>query len=164
MELAKPGDVALTRIGTPQYKAPEMMEKGTYDSMVDVWALGVVLYEMFHLQRMFPDPYRVLEHIRENKQRPFDLDCPDSIEKLVKQCTQRDPNNRPDIRTLFEQVDEIKCELDAAKEARGIQSMRVTDTIKPQRKCRNQSNWIITAKLNLSMLMTKHVQLIKMAG
>ena len=66
-----------------------------------------------------------MEHIREDKHRPYDNDCPESIIELVKQCTQKDPKNRPDIRTMFEQVDEIKCELDAAKEARGIQSMRL---------------------------------------
>ena len=56
-----------------------------------------------------------MEQIRDNKHRPFDCDCPKSIEQLVTKCTQRDPKNRPDMRALFDEVDEIKFELDAAK-------------------------------------------------
>ena len=70
-------------------------------------------------------PFLIMEQIRDNKHRPFDRDCPKSIIELVKQCTQKDPKNRPDIRTLFERADEIKSEMDLARHERGIQSMRL---------------------------------------
>ena len=69
-------------------------------------------------------PFLIMKQIRDNKHRPFDRDCPKSIIDLVKQCTQKDPKNRPDIRTLFEQVDEVKSEMDLAKQEQRIQSMR----------------------------------------
>lgn len=37
-----------TFCGTYEYMAPEMLFKGEYDYRVDVWALGVLLYEMLH--------------------------------------------------------------------------------------------------------------------
>ena len=52
-ELANKDDVAETSRGTPQYQAPEFIGRGAYDAKVDVWALGVVVYEMFHRHRMF---------------------------------------------------------------------------------------------------------------
>lgn len=58
-----------------------------------------------------------MEQIRDNKHRPFDHDCPKSIELLVTKCTQKEPRNRPDVRAVFEEVDEIKYELDVTKEA-----------------------------------------------
>ena len=34
--------------GTPQYMAPELLQKGEYDAKaVDVWAFGVILYQLF---------------------------------------------------------------------------------------------------------------------
>ena len=36
----------LTITGTLQYRAPEMFEGGGYDEMVDMWALGVLIYRL----------------------------------------------------------------------------------------------------------------------
>jgi calcium-dependent protein kinase len=36
----------LTPTGTLTYKAPEMFYGGGYDEKVDLWALGVILYEL----------------------------------------------------------------------------------------------------------------------
>ncbi|CAD8105742.1 unnamed protein product [Paramecium sonneborni] len=32
--------------GTPQYMAPELVKKGTYDQSVDIWACGVILFKI----------------------------------------------------------------------------------------------------------------------
>jgi serine/threonine protein kinase len=36
----------LTNTGTLYYKAPEMFGSGFYSQSVDVWAIGVICYEM----------------------------------------------------------------------------------------------------------------------
>jgi calcium-dependent protein kinase len=35
-----------TRTGTIFYQAPEIFEGGGYDAQVDMWALGVILFQM----------------------------------------------------------------------------------------------------------------------
>ncbi len=32
--------------GTPEYLAPEMIENQTYDEKIDIWSVGVLVYEM----------------------------------------------------------------------------------------------------------------------
>jgi len=41
-------DVRNTFCGTLDYMAPEMLEKGKYDYHVDIWSLGVLLFELVH--------------------------------------------------------------------------------------------------------------------
>ena len=37
----------LTNTGTIYYKAPEIFEGGNYSQDVDMWAVGVIIYELF---------------------------------------------------------------------------------------------------------------------
>lgn len=36
----------LTLCGTPLYLAPEMVAQSQYDQSIDIWALGVITYEL----------------------------------------------------------------------------------------------------------------------
>jgi serine/threonine protein kinase len=45
--------LATTVCGTPYYFSPEMCQKLPYNNKSDVWALGVVLYEMINLRKPF---------------------------------------------------------------------------------------------------------------
>lgn len=44
-----------SRFGPKCYAAPELLEGKVYDSSVDYWSLGVILYEMCTLQHPFLD-------------------------------------------------------------------------------------------------------------
>lgn len=39
--------------GTPEYLSPEMISKQGYDEKIDVWALGILLYEMKYTRTPF---------------------------------------------------------------------------------------------------------------
>ena len=42
-----------TQIGTPLYMCPELYKRERYDTKVDNWALGCILYEMMLLKPAF---------------------------------------------------------------------------------------------------------------
>lgn len=43
-------------IGTPYYMAPEVILKKGYDERIDVWGLGVCMYELLSLKKPFQEP------------------------------------------------------------------------------------------------------------
>lgn len=45
-----------TKTSTPQYKAPEMF-LGQYNQQIDIWALGIVAYEMLYKKLPFNSEY-----------------------------------------------------------------------------------------------------------
>ena len=45
----------MTKTGTPQFKAPEMIESFMYDEKVDMWMVGCVLYTMLFGYSPFGD-------------------------------------------------------------------------------------------------------------
>ncbi|KCZ79683.1 NEK protein kinase [Anncaliia algerae PRA339] len=49
-------------IGTPYFMAPEVILKEGYDERIDVWGLGVCLYELLALKKPFEGPQTVKLH------------------------------------------------------------------------------------------------------
>jgi len=47
----------LTNTGTPDYKAPELYEGGSYSQLIDLWAVGVMLFEMVEKRLPFRREY-----------------------------------------------------------------------------------------------------------
>ena len=51
--LRNTGEFAATRIGTPYYMSPEIMDGKRYNSKTDIWSLGVILFELMCLKLPF---------------------------------------------------------------------------------------------------------------
>ncbi|MGW2445847.1 Stk1 family PASTA domain-containing Ser/Thr kinase [Streptomyces sp. NPDC001675] len=88
-------------LGTVSYLAPEQMEQGAADPRVDVYACGVVLYEMLTGGKPHSgdSPAQILyKHIHEDVPPPSALvpGLPPELDGLVASATARVPDLRPD--------------------------------------------------------------------
>ena len=87
-------------VGTPGYAAPEQMVSSVVDERADLYALGVVLFEMIGGRRPFPghDPLQLATSKLSQDAPPLSSTgklVPPALERLVAQLLQRDPADRP---------------------------------------------------------------------
>ncbi|HUL76456.1 MAG TPA: serine/threonine-protein kinase [Vicinamibacteria bacterium] len=87
------------RSGTPSYMAPEQIEKGEVTSRSDIYALGLVLYEVFTGKRAFAARSLVARRER-GETRPDSpsshvRDLDPAVEHAILWCLEPDPARRP---------------------------------------------------------------------
>jgi len=46
-------DMSKTLCGTPYFWPPEVCMKSPYNAKADIWAMGVIIYEMIHFRKPF---------------------------------------------------------------------------------------------------------------
>jgi hypothetical protein len=85
--------------GTPAYQAPEQLTGGTITVRTDVYALGVLLYELLTGRRPFEAPTRD-EQLRRQKAppvKPSELvaGVPPEVDGVVLRCLAPEPKDRP---------------------------------------------------------------------
>ena len=83
--------------GTPGYMAPEQLEGREVSARTDVYALGLVLYEMFTGRRALTAD-AVGPSRKGMPVAPVALDLPDvdpAVEHVILRCLERDPGRRP---------------------------------------------------------------------
>jgi eukaryotic-like serine/threonine-protein kinase len=88
-----------TIVGTFQYMAPEQLEGSAADARTDIFALGVVLYEMATGRRAFDGKSRasLIASILDRDPEPISAIqplTPPSFERLVYTCMRKDPDER----------------------------------------------------------------------
>src|SRR5688572_14928348 len=87
-------------VGTPGNAAPEQMVSSGVDERADLYALGVVLFEMISGHRPFPgnDPLQLATAKLSQAAPPLSSTgslVPPALERLVAQLLERDPSERP---------------------------------------------------------------------
>lgn len=84
-----------TRIGTPLYISPELVQNKIYDYKVDIWAAGCVLYYMcfftapFSAENIISLGYRIV-HANPKMPKGYSFE----LEQLILNCLQKDPVKR----------------------------------------------------------------------
>ena len=98
-------------IGTAAYMAPEQAKGRAVDRRADIWAFGVVLYEMLTGQRAFKGD-DISETLASVLKDTLAIDAlpagtPSRLRELVARCLQKDPRQRQ------RDIGDVKLELDA---------------------------------------------------
>jgi len=105
-------------IGTVSYLAPELVVEGRADARADVYAAGVVLFELLTGRKPHEgeSPIQVAyKHVHEDVPAPSTLvpGIPTYVDALVARATARDRSLRPaDARVLLHQLHRVKQALD----------------------------------------------------
>ena len=112
--LTAPGQtITEAAIGTPAYMAPEQGLGEPGDQRVDIYSLGVVLFELTTGRLPFEADTLVatmLKHIREEVPQPhlFNPEIPVNVENVIFKSLAKRPEDR------YQNVDEMVADLDAA--------------------------------------------------
>ena len=85
-------------LGTAAYMSPEQARGQAVDKRADIWAFGVVLYEMLTARTLFAGD-TVSDTIAEVLKRDIDLaalpaETPSSLRHVIARCLERDPRKR----------------------------------------------------------------------
>ena len=112
------GQGGLTRtgsmIGTVAYMSPEQIQGGEADRRTDVWALGVVFYEILTGERPFalPDEVQTLNAVLNKEARPIREvrpEVPAELADIIHSALQKNRATRPDSVELLARLEKFKA-------------------------------------------------------
>jgi Protein kinase domain len=104
----------MSMVGSVSYMAPEQLRKQAIDERVDVWALGVVLYELIAGRRPFPAETITDASIRIAIENPDPLPATvgTHVANAIARCLEKDPNAR--LQSVAELADALAPGTDRA--------------------------------------------------
>jgi serine/threonine protein kinase/tetratricopeptide (TPR) repeat protein len=117
------GAIGMTRtgafLGTPRYMSPEQVEGKPADGRADLYAFGLILYEMVIGDVPFTgeSTLKVMyQRIQEKPKSPKLLrpDLPNWLVKIIMRCLERDPNDR------YQNAYEILADLQGGQSGSGV--------------------------------------------
>jgi serine/threonine protein kinase len=121
-------------LGTPHYMAPEQAKGVPVDARSDLYALGIILYEMLVGKVPFDDksiPAILVKHLNEQP-RPLSQLRPGlapALEAIVLRCLEKEPGSRyQSAQELSETLAAAETELASARTAPGLPPIPSTPT------------------------------------
>ena len=97
------GDVRKTFCGTPEYNAPEMLLKKGHDTRVDIWSIGVLMFEL--LAGYSPFVAKSNQDLYQNIRRlkiQWPKDMPPLAKNLIGKILKLNPLDRPSLQEILD--------------------------------------------------------------
>ena len=143
----RPLTEAGTVLGTFQYMAPEQLEGKEADARTDLFALGAILYEMATGRRAFNGKSQASLIAAILSAEPTPLSsiqalAPPALERLVKVCLAKDPDDR--LQTAHDVMQELKWIAEAGSAA------GVPAPVAARRRSRQRLAWVLASAFGLA--------------
>ena len=90
-------------VGTPLYMSPELFKNVLYDSKIDIWALGIILYQMTHASKL-PFECKSFEQLKIHINHPkieFHSTILRSFKNIIIKCIDASPHKRIKLDVLI---------------------------------------------------------------
>jgi serine/threonine-protein kinase len=139
-------DISITQtssiLGSPGYMAPEQLRSTkTVDTRADIWALGVIIYELAGSRHPFHADTVTEVAVKIAMDDPPPLVEAPALQAIVSRCLQKDPEDRyPDVAALADALAEVCGRRDLAAtvhallgRSAGTSESRRRSAAKPQR-------------------------------
>ena len=118
-------------LGTIAYLSPELVTRGVADTRSDIYAIGIMIYEMLTGEQPFQgeQPMQIAyQHANDTVPRPSLKNplVPPQLDDLVLWATDRDPERRPnDARALLDKLYEVARAVHGTVPEQGLDATRV---------------------------------------
>ncbi|GIL74765.1 hypothetical protein Vretifemale_4685, partial [Volvox reticuliferus] len=90
------------RTGTPFYASPEVRQHGNLTKASDLYALGVVLWEMWHGRPCYQRVRGIKHYIHASGYPSFPSHCPAAYADLTDRCLRRPLEERPQLDEVYD--------------------------------------------------------------
>lgn len=132
-------------LGTPRYMAPEQVEAKPVDSRTDLYALGLILFEMLTGEEPFKGDSTLqimYRRVKEKPPNPRDLnpEIPDYLARIILRCMERDPTRR------YQNAKEILADLQAAHAPSRAKTMQISLPVM------ERSSWLVATGIAAAIL------------
>jgi serine/threonine protein kinase len=129
-----------TILGTFQYMAPEQLEGGEADGRTDIYALGLLLYEMATGQKAFSGKSKAslmgsIMHSEPPSISSAKPMTPPALDRVVKACLAKDPDDR------FQTAHDVRLQLEWIVE--GGSAVGLPAPVAARRKSREKLAWAL---------------------
>ena len=127
-----------TLVATLSHVSPELVSGAPADSRSDIYALGIMIYQMLTGQAPYTETNAAAlmkHHLDSPMPMPSDLvpGLAEDLDELVRWCTEKDPEKRPqDASLLLEEIIQIRSTLNDAQLDLGAEDLGGIEDLTPQ--------------------------------